>query len=114
MENTDSSGESYHLSHLPSYRIVNSSNADSPHQASSDNVQHDSTSAEPATEQATAKRPPDSAYNSEHEHSPEQPEESPDSPSKEESSIKVKLIEEELWKSFHKIGNEMIVTKPGR
>ena len=28
--------------------------------------------------------------------------------------ITVHLNDEELWKSFHKVGNEMIVTKPGR
>ena len=28
--------------------------------------------------------------------------------------IKVNLVDDQLWKKFRKIGNEMIVTKPGR
>ncbi len=30
------------------------------------------------------------------------------------SEVVVSLMDKELWKSFHEIGNEMIVTKPGR
>lgn len=68
-------------------------------------------------------RPTDSAYNSEHEHTPEEQdnskaseEEEPteEKEEEEEEGIRVKLQEANLWKSFHKVGNEMIVTKPGR
>lgn len=54
----------------------------------------------------------DSAYNSEHEDTPEQSEAAPAQAS--DRKITATLLDEELWKSFNKIGNEMIVTKPGR
>ena len=52
----------------------------------------------------------DSAYSSEHENTPEQQ----DATLSLSKGISVTLLDEDLWKSFHKIGNEMIVTKPGR
>ena len=54
--------------------------------------------------------PTDSAYSSEHENTPEQQGTSSIS----NQGISVNNNDEELWKSFHKIGNEMIVTRPGR
>lgn len=31
-----------------------------------------------------------------------------------QSSIRMTLEDQELWKNFHEIGTEMIITKPGR
>lgn len=79
------------------------SSMESAQQQTSSNVQATASSSQKPTE--------DSAYNSEHEHSPEQPVgEQAVAP----ISISAKLAQEQLWKSFNKIGNEMIVTKPGR
>lgn len=61
------------------------------------------------TATTASKEVQDSAYNSEHEHSPEQAEGAVALP-----SITAKLAQEQLWKSFCEVGNEMIVTKPGR
>ncbi len=58
----------------------------------------------------------DSAYNSGHENTPEQLEAAQQQAKSKPAppTITVLLSEEELWKAFHKVGNEMIVTKPGR
>ncbi len=54
------------------------------------------------------------ANNSGHD-TPEQPEASQQQAKpKPAPTITVILSEEELWKAFHKVGNEMTVTKPGR
>lgn len=53
--------------------------------------------------------PVDSAYNSEHENTPEQ-----DAANQLSRRITATLLDEKLWKCFYKTGNEMIVTKPGR
>lgn len=31
-----------------------------------------------------------------------------------QSNVRMTLEDPELWKSFHEIGTEMIITKPGR
>lgn len=54
----------------------------------------------------------DSAYSSGHENTPEQPEAAQQARST--GQITVFISEEDLWKAFDKVGNEMIVTKPGR
>lgn len=67
----------------------------------------------------------DSAYNSDH--APEEHEdaadpeaaamegEEPETEVKEKGkTITAALVELDLWKDFYKVGNEMIVTKPGR
>ena len=53
---------------------------------------------------------PDSAYNSENENSPEQQISSQSL----ERKVTVNLPDKKIWKKFYLIGNEMIVTKPGR
>lgn len=53
----------------------------------------------------------DSAYCSEYESTPAEQENPPSQLSKKITAI---LLDEELWQSFNRIGNEMIVTKPGR
>lgn len=52
----------------------------------------------------------DSAYNSEHEQTPEQQE----GHHVKELIIGARPVQADLWRSFNTIGNEMIVTKPGR
>ena len=63
--------------------------------------------------------PIDSAYSTEHEKSPDQSA----SAAKEKETkrrpqpakkLTAKLQDDEMWKVFNKLGNEMIVTKPGR
>lgn len=51
----------------------------------------------------------DSAYNSEHEETREEPQ-----GSSQKRNVRVTMIDEKMWKRFNAIGNEMIVTKPGR
>ena len=56
----------------------------------------------------------DSAYNSEHEHTPEQQDGEQPKSKNPEFRIAASPLQPDLWRAFNKVGNEMIVTKPGR
>jgi hypothetical protein len=105
--------------HTPSYQLITAptEEASSPGrnlshyptvstQQSSPRIQNTATAV-----QGQGHKPTDSAYNSEHEHSPEQQEGNKE---KQDMSIDARPAQTDLWKSFSKVGNEMIVTKPGR
>lgn len=57
--------------------------------------------------------PIDSAYSTEHEKSPDQEKEAKRKPQP-AKKFTAKLQDDDMWKVFYKLGNEMIVTKPGR
>lgn len=101
--------------HTPSYQLMAPGTAATAGACNSDSpgLSHYSLSGAQISS-GRASQSTDSAYNSEHERTPEQDCQPPKQKKAAELRIVASPLQADLWRAFNKVGNEMIVTKPGR
>lgn len=100
--------------HTPSHQLLTAASAGADHGRAHHSVQQASQASVIASGRSEkSQKLTDSAYNSEHEHTPEQ-QQGQQAKLQKPTTIGARPVQAELWRSFNRVGNEMIVTKPGR